>query len=110
MLDITDLGGVLSAGIRNVAAACLALDYPTMASLPHSLVNGYKNVLAVSVETDYTFPLEHGCKQGRNARVCSTPALLLLRPHPAVPSTPVVPRAMPREGSPARPLCPSSSL
>ena len=40
-----------------MAAACLALDFPTIASVPHSLVNGYKNVLAVAVETDYTFPL-----------------------------------------------------
>jgi len=43
-------------GVRNVAALSLAAGYPTLASVPHSIVNGYKNVLAVSVETDYTFP------------------------------------------------------
>lgn len=59
MLDITDddLGAYIAAGLRNIAAACLELDYPTLASAPHSLINGYKNVLAVAVETDYTFPL-----------------------------------------------------
>lgn len=64
VLDITDddLGDVVTAAIRNVAAACLALDFPTLASVPHSLVNGYKNVLAIAVETDYTFPLAQKVK------------------------------------------------
>jgi large subunit ribosomal protein LP0 len=59
VLDITDddLGDYITAGVRNVAALSLAADYPTLASIPHSIVNGYKNVLAVAVETDYTFPL-----------------------------------------------------
>lgn len=26
-------------------------------SLPHSIINAYKNVLAIAVETDYSFPL-----------------------------------------------------
>ena len=25
--------------------------------MPHSIINGYKNILAISVGTDYTFPL-----------------------------------------------------
>ena len=59
VLDITDsdLESTVQLGIKRIAAACLALNYPTLASIPHSVVNGYKNVLAVSVETDYTFPL-----------------------------------------------------
>lgn len=43
--------------MRNVASVCLQIGYPTIASVPHSIVNGYKRVLAVAVETDYTFPL-----------------------------------------------------
>lgn len=64
ILDLTDddLGDVITAGLRNVAAACLTLDFPTIASVPHSLINGYKNVLAVAVETDYTFPLAEKVK------------------------------------------------
>lgn len=59
VLDITDkdLEETVQLGIKRIAAACLALNYPTLASIPHSVVNGYKNVLAVAVETDYTFPL-----------------------------------------------------
>ena len=59
VLDITDddLSKFVQQGIQRIAAACLALNYPTLASIPHSVVNGYKNVLAVAVETEYTFPL-----------------------------------------------------
>jgi large subunit ribosomal protein LP0 len=44
-------------GIKTVAAISLAAHYPTRASVPHSLVNGYKDVLAVAVTIDYKFPL-----------------------------------------------------
>ncbi|KAJ9086958.1 ribosomal protein P0 (A0) (L10E) [Entomophthora muscae] len=43
-------------GLSSVAAVSLILNYPTLASVPHSLINVYKKVLAVSVETEYTFP------------------------------------------------------
>jgi large subunit ribosomal protein LP0 len=44
------------AGVRNVACVCLEIGYPTLASVPHSIVNGFKNLLAVAVTTDITFP------------------------------------------------------
>jgi len=57
ILDIDEetLLGFYLQGVRNIAALSLAAGYPTVASVAHSIVNGYKNVLAVSVETDYTF-------------------------------------------------------
>ena len=59
VLDIKDddIMGTVTAAIARVAAASLELNYPTLASIPHSVINGYKNVLAVSVATDYDFPL-----------------------------------------------------
>ena len=42
-------------GIKTIAAISLGLNYPTLVSVVHSLVNAYKNLLAVSIETDYTF-------------------------------------------------------
>ncbi|CAG8541672.1 976_t:CDS:2 [Ambispora gerdemannii] len=42
-------------GIQAIAALSLRINYPTVASVPHSLINGYKNLLAISVTTDYTF-------------------------------------------------------
>lgn len=58
VLDLTDDDMLKSFGnaAGNVAALSLALAIPNTASIPHMLANAYKNVLAVSVETDYTFP------------------------------------------------------
>ncbi|CAO3593219.1 unnamed protein product [Absidia cylindrospora] len=57
VLDVEEdqLVANLLAAIRQVAAISLAVGYPTLASVPHSLINGYKNLLAVSVASDYTF-------------------------------------------------------
>jgi len=44
------------AGIKNIAAISLQIGYPTVASVPHSILNSYKNLLAVSIATEYTFP------------------------------------------------------
>ena len=57
ILDITD-EDILSRfmqGIQNVASVCLSIGYPTAASVPHSLANGFKNLLAIAAETDITF-------------------------------------------------------
>jgi len=57
ILDITDedLLAKFRSGIANVAALSLAIGYPTIASVPHSIVNGMKNLLAVAAATEITF-------------------------------------------------------
>jgi len=57
VLDVTtdELVGRFLTGVKTVAALSLALNYPTIASVTHSLVNAYKNVLAIALETDYSF-------------------------------------------------------
>ena len=45
-----------SQGVRNIAAVSLAIGYPTAASVPHSLINGFKNLLAIAVSTEIDFP------------------------------------------------------
>lgn len=42
-------------GVKRIAALSLRIGYPTVASVPHSLVNSFKKLLAISVATDYTF-------------------------------------------------------
>jgi len=42
-------------GVANVASVSLAINYPTVASVPHSIANGYKNVLALALATDISF-------------------------------------------------------
>jgi len=58
VLDITDddIKAKFMAGVTNVACVSLAIGYPTAASVPHSVINGFKNLLAVAAETDITFP------------------------------------------------------
>lgn len=65
VLDITDddIRKSFMAGVTNVACVSLNIGYPTICSAPHSIVNGFKNVLAVAVETDYTFPLAEKTKE-----------------------------------------------
>jgi len=65
ILDITpeDLRAKFLAGVRNVAAVSLAIGYPTVASVPHSIVNGLKNLIAVAVETDITFKAAERTKE-----------------------------------------------
>jgi len=57
VLDITseDLRQKFLQGVRNIASLCLAISYPSMASAPHLIANGFKNLLAVAAETDVSF-------------------------------------------------------
>jgi large subunit ribosomal protein LP0 len=57
VLDLTmeDILAKFFSGVKNVAAVSLEINYPTAASAVHSIANGFKKLLAVSVATDYTF-------------------------------------------------------
>lgn len=57
VLDMSDADilAKFQAGARNVAAVSLATGIPTLGSLPHSLLNGFKNLLAIALATDYSF-------------------------------------------------------
>lgn len=57
MLDITpdDLKARFMSGVRNVAAVSLQIGYPTLASAPHSMVNGLKNLISIALATDIEF-------------------------------------------------------
>jgi len=51
VLDISqsDVAASFNEAIRSVAALCMALNYPTAASVPHSIMNAYKNILAIGL-------------------------------------------------------------
>merc|ERR1712001_549734 len=57
ILDITDddLKAQFMLGVKNVAALSLKIGYPNIASVPHSIVNGMKNCMALAAVTDITF-------------------------------------------------------
>ncbi|QCD98568.1 60S acidic ribosomal protein P0 [Vigna unguiculata] len=58
VLDLTDddLLNMFADGISMLSSLSLAISYPTIAAAPHMFVNSYKNVLAVAVATEYSFP------------------------------------------------------
>jgi len=52
-----DLLAAYVTGIAQVTAISLALSFPTVASVPHLIVNGYKDLLAVGITLEeYSFP------------------------------------------------------
>lgn len=57
ILDITDedIRVTFMQGVTNIACVSLSIGYPTVASVPHSIINGFKNLLAIAAETDITF-------------------------------------------------------
>jgi large subunit ribosomal protein LP0 len=57
VLDISsdDIKNHMIAGLNNIAAVSLAADYPTAASLPHSLANGFQNLMYVALGSGVSF-------------------------------------------------------
>jgi large subunit ribosomal protein LP0 len=84
MLDITDehLLKQFAVGLRNITCISLGLGIPTTVAVPHFIANAYKNLLAIAVETEYSFPaadkvkeyLKDPSKFAVAAPVASTPA------------------------------------
>jgi len=58
ILDITedDIRQRFMSGVQNVAAVSLAIGYPTVASVPHSIANSFKNLMAIAAATKIEFP------------------------------------------------------
>ncbi|XP_071439906.1 large ribosomal subunit protein uL10 [Hetaerina americana] len=57
ILDVKpeDLRVKFMEGVSRVASLCLSIGYPTVASAPHSLINGFKNLLAIAAATEVEF-------------------------------------------------------
>jgi large subunit ribosomal protein LP0 len=41
--------------VNTVATISLAINFPTLPSVIHSVVNSYKNIMSVAIETDYSY-------------------------------------------------------
>jgi len=65
VLDLSDedILARFHSGVRNLASVSLAIGYPTLASVPHSIVRGFKNVLSIALTTEYTFDKAEKFKQ-----------------------------------------------
>jgi len=57
VLDITedDIRAKFCDSVSNIAAISLAIGYPTVASVPHQIANGFKNLMAIAAATDIDF-------------------------------------------------------
>lgn len=55
VLDIEEsqLLKAFSSAVTTIATISLAIGYPTLPSVMHSVVNSYKKVLSIAIETDY---------------------------------------------------------
>jgi len=65
MLDISDediINNVRNA-IRDIACISLATHVPSVAAVPHALINAFKDMLAVSLATELTFPAAESLKE-----------------------------------------------
>ncbi|KAI9506963.1 ribosomal protein P0 (A0) (L10E) [Coemansia spiralis] len=65
ILDITedDLVKHLMQGITTVAAISLAADFLTLPAVPHITINVFKDILAISIATDYTIEAAKSIKE-----------------------------------------------
>jgi len=50
-------------GLSMIAAISLQIGLPTVASVPHSIYNAYKNLLSISIETDFVFDQARAIKE-----------------------------------------------
>lgn len=87
ILDIKpeDLRVKFMEGVAMLAAVCLSINYPTTASVPHSIVNGFKNLLCVAAVTDVEFKEANTVKEflkdpSKFAAVAAAPAAAAAAP------------------------------
>jgi len=58
-----DLFKGFALGVANVAALSLGLHYPSLPAFPHTVMNAYKNLVAVCLGTDYLFDQAKSLKE-----------------------------------------------
>ncbi|KAK6865729.1 60S acidic ribosomal protein P0 [Apiospora arundinis] len=54
-LGVVQLLKTLSSVITTIAAISLAINFPTLPSVMHSFFNSYKNLMAIAIETEYSW-------------------------------------------------------
>jgi large subunit ribosomal protein LP0 len=58
VLDVkpSDIIAKFGFAVSTLAAVCLEIGYPTKASVPHTINNAFKSLVAIALESDYKFP------------------------------------------------------
>jgi len=55
LLGANDVLQQLSKGVQRLACVSLQIGFPTLASVPHLIANAYRNLISISIETEYEF-------------------------------------------------------
>lgn len=63
-LSPNDILGTFSKGVNNIAALSIELGIPTEAAVPHLVVGAFKNLLGISMSTDYKIKALEGLGSG----------------------------------------------
>lgn len=95
VLDIEEsqLLKALSSAIATITTISLAANYPTLPSVIHSLLNGYKKVISVAIETDYSWDAIDELKD----RIANPEAYAAAAPAAAAATTDAAPAAAKEE-------------
>jgi len=90
VLDLTeeDLAKSFAAGASKIAAIGLEINYPTIASIPHSIANSFKRLLSVAVEAEYEIPQSKTILE-----YLKNPDAFLAAAAPAAPAAAAAPKA-----------------
>lgn len=54
-LGVNDVMSTLIKGVQRIATVSLQIGFPSLASVPHLIANAYRNLISVSIETNYDF-------------------------------------------------------
>jgi len=91
VLDLSDdqILAKFNNGVKNVASVSLATGIPSVASLPHSLIRGYKNVLSIALGANIGIPqTERLLKAAASAPAKTAPASQAAAPKKEEPKKP----------------------
>jgi large subunit ribosomal protein LP0 len=84
-----DLFKAFAAGVANVAALSLGLNYPSLPAFPHVVLNAYKNLVAVCLTTDYLFDQAKALKErveNPDAFAVAAPVVTVATPNTPTPA------------------------
>jgi len=102
VLDITpdDLRAKFLEGVRNIASLSLSIGYPTKASVPHSIVNGLKNLLSIAAVSDVDFKQAEKLKEFLKDPSKFAAAVAAAAPAPAAAAKKEEPKPAPKKEEP----------
>jgi large subunit ribosomal protein LP0 len=103
VLDVTNVELIkrFQQGVANIASVSLAVGYPTKASVPHSIANALKNMLAVAAVTDVTFKEAERLKEylADPSKFASAAPVAAAAPAAAAAAAPAAKKEEPKEES-----------